>query len=119
MEANTLSEDAMRDAAALLRKGGKLLGSVCPDCGSPLIQLKSGEIYCPREKKEVHLEGERGVEAGVAVEAELEKTLTRKLRLVEDLLDAETDLVKIRSLVDTVNSLLTALRLVREKSQAK
>ncbi len=78
-----MSQDAMKDAAALLRKGGKLLSIVCPDCGSPLIQLKTGEVYCPREKKEVRLEGEAG-EEGSAIEAELEKTLNQKLFLMKE-----------------------------------
>lgn len=113
-----MSQDAMRDAAALLRKGGKLLGSVCPDCGSPLIQMKTGEIYCPREKKEVLPEGERDGEA-TPLEAELEKTLTKKLRLVKDQLEAEADPAKIKSLTETVNSLLSALKQLSEQQKLK
>jgi uncharacterized Zn finger protein (UPF0148 family) len=109
----------MRDAAALLRKGGKLLGSVCPDCGSPLIQLKTGEVYCPREKKEVHIDSEGGRETDVVVEVELEKVLTQKLRLLKDQLDTETDPMKIKLITDAINSLLTALRLLMEKPRVK
>ena len=36
----------MKGMADLLRKGATMLSRSCPECGTPLFQLKSGDIVC-------------------------------------------------------------------------
>ena len=74
----------------MLRQGAKMLSTTCPECGAPLFQLKTGEIFCPREKREVKIMNEGETLEGVKQEASLEKTLQNKLTLLQQRLDALT-----------------------------
>ncbi|HDM26968.1 MAG TPA: hypothetical protein ENG27_01475, partial [Candidatus Bathyarchaeota archaeon] len=38
---------AERRAADWLKRGGRMLSSTCPNCGSPLFEI-GGEVWCPR-----------------------------------------------------------------------
>lgn len=39
--------------AKVLMDGGKLLAESCPVCSTPLVQLKSGEVFCVNCQKRV------------------------------------------------------------------
>lgn len=39
--------------AKVLMDGGKLLAESCPACSTPLVQLKSGEVFCVNCQKRV------------------------------------------------------------------
>jgi UPF0148 protein len=110
----------MKEMAEMLRKGAKMLSITCPECGAPLFQLKTGEIFCPREKREVRIikEGEDAVR--ITQDASLEKTLTAKLQLVHQMLEGETDAAKIRQLTETINVILDAItRINKDRPKTK
>ncbi|MEM0271675.1 MAG: Sjogren's syndrome/scleroderma autoantigen 1 family protein [Thermoprotei archaeon] len=44
---------ASKKIAKVLLEGGKLLAESCPVCSTPLVQLKSGEVYCVNCQKRV------------------------------------------------------------------
>jgi len=107
----------MKEMADMLRQGAKMLSTSCPECGTPLFQLKSGEIFCPHEKREVKIikDGEDLEKA--KQDATLEQTLQSKLRLLQQRLEAETDPPEIRELTQTITAVLDTLsRLKPEKA---
>ena len=74
---STLSNGEMKQMAELLRSGATMLSNSCPECGSPLFMLKSGDIVCANCQRRVMIvteEEEAVVEAGVQLES-LEKVL--------------------------------------------
>jgi len=99
--------------AEMLRKGAKMLSLSCPECGSPLFQLKNGEIICPRENRVVKILKDGEDENHAEVRAELEKTLTGKLNYIAHQLEAEKDPAQIKFLGETVIILLDALNRLR------
>ncbi len=80
--------ELIRKMADMLRAGATMLSEVCPQCGSPLFKLKSGEVVCPLHGR-VYL---------VKTEEEAEKATT--YAILEGL---ERDVVKI--LIDIQKSL--------------
>ena len=103
----------MKEMAEMLRQGAKMLSMSCPECGTPLFQLKTGEIFCPHEKREVKIikEGESLEKA--KQDATLEQTLQSKLQLLQQRLEAENDPIEIRELAKTITVLLDALNLLK------
>jgi len=112
-----MSDQNMREMAEMLRKGAKMLSMSCPECGNPLFQMKSGEVICPRCKREVRILKE-GEDVTKAIQKDsLEITLTKKLLTVQEQLDAEQDASRIRELTETLLVLLDAIqRLKGEKN---
>ena len=104
-----MTDQGMKEMADMLRQGAKMLSITCPECGAPLFQLKTGEIFCPREKREVKLMNEGETLEGVKQEASLEKTLQNKLTLLQRRLDATTELAEIRELTEIITVLLDTL----------
>ncbi|HIH89253.1 TPA: hypothetical protein HA344_08615 [Candidatus Bathyarchaeota archaeon] len=104
-----MTEPSMKEMAEMLRKGAKMLSMHCPECGTPLFQLKNGEIFCPHEKREVKIvkDGEDSEKA--KREASLDRTLQSKLQLLQERLDVSTDPTEIRELTQTITVLLDAL----------
>lgn len=98
-----------------------MLSLTCPECASPLFQLKTGEVYCLSCKREVRILKD-GEDAGkAALDASLEKTLQAKLQLIHQRLYAETDPIKIKELAETITIILNALKQlkVEEKPRIK
>ena len=93
----------------MLRQGAKMLSTTCPQCGAPLFQLKTGETFCPREKREVKLMEEGETIEGIKQEASLEKTFQNKLTLLQKRLDVATEPAEIREFTETITALLDAL----------
>jgi UPF0148 protein len=54
-----LAQDPVKKAADLLRQGATMLGDACPQCGSPLFKLKSGEVVCPEHGRVLVVKSER------------------------------------------------------------
>jgi UPF0148 protein len=105
----------MKEMAEMLRQGAKMLSTTCPECGAPLFQLKTGETFCPREKREVKLMKEGETPEGAKQEASLEKTLQNKLVLLQRRLDVATEPAEIRELTETITALLDALARLKPK----
>lgn len=95
--------------AELLKSGAKMLDKTCPQCGTPLFQLKSGEIYCANCDKRVIIvkEGEReGPVVKSILWEDLEDTLLVKLKETNDKMRSEEDPDELQQLVRLVSSLL-------------
>lgn len=104
-----MTEQGMKEMADMLRQGAKMLSATCPECGAPLFQLKTGEIFCPREKREVKLVREGETPEKAKQDASLDKTLQAKLSLIQQRLDAASEPAEIRELTETITTLLDAL----------
>ena len=112
-----MTTTSMKEMADMLRQGARMLNATCPQCGSPLFQLKTGEIYCPTEKREVKfVEGGEGA-GKERRDGTLEKTLQAKLQQLRERLDAATDPVEIGELAHTVIVVLDALNKLSERKQ--
>ncbi len=103
--------------AEMLRKGAKMLSLACPECGSPLFQMQSGELYCPKDKREVKILKDGEDEKKVTLQTSLEKTINNKVELIGAKLEAETDPTKIKELVETLNMLLIALKNIKTETR--
>jgi len=103
----------MKEMAELLRQGAKMLDMHCPECGTPLFRLKTGEIFCPHERREVKIMKDGEDPERAKQEASLEKTLQSKLRLLQGRLESSTDPAEIRELTQTITVLLDALGKVK------
>jgi UPF0148 protein len=101
-----MSEGGMKNMAELLRKGAKMLGDSCPECSTPLFQLKSGEIICPIcQRPVIYVEKDQDVEEA-AQQSSLETTLSKKINEVQNMLEKEKDIHKIKELSETLMILL-------------
>jgi len=113
------SREGMKEMAELLRSGAKMLSYSCPQCGSPLFQLKSGDIWCANCQKRVVIVPEDEDESAATKEMlwnSLEQTLIDKLSSLNSSLSAETDPKRIRELVEVISVILNSLdRLGRYK----
>ena len=108
--------EGMREMAELLRSGAKMLSYNCPECSSPLFQLKSGEIWCARCQKRVVIVAEDEDESAATRELlwdSLERTLVEKLSSVNSLLSAEDEPAKMRELAEVVSVLLASVDRLR------
>jgi UPF0148 protein len=106
----------MKEMAELLRSGAKMLNYNCPECGSPLFQLKSGEIWCGKCQRRVVIVSEDEDESAATKDAlwrSLERNIIDRISLVNRLLSAETEPARIKELVDVVSVLLTSLEKLR------
>ncbi len=109
-----MSDQSMKEMAEMLRKGAKMLSITCPECSAPLFQLKTGEIVCPREKREVRIVKEGEDKEQITQDTSLENTLTAKIQLVHQMLEAETEAAKIKLLAETIIVLLDAISRIRQ-----
>ena len=94
-----------------------MLSYNCPECGSPLFRLKSGEIWCARCQKRVIILREGEDEAAV-VQRELlweslEEAILRKLSRLSGLLSEEEEPGRIREIAESISTLLTSLQRLR------
>ncbi len=72
---------AVKKMAELLRSGAAMLAETCPQCGSPLFRLRSGEVICPVHGRVIVARTEEEVvqaEASTVLEA-LERAVVKKL----------------------------------------
>ncbi|MFQ6053953.1 MAG: Sjogren's syndrome/scleroderma autoantigen 1 family protein [Candidatus Bathyarchaeia archaeon] len=116
MTAVSRPEEGMREMAELLRSGAKMLGYNCPECSSPLFQLKSGEVWCARCRRRVVIVAEDEDESTATRELlweSLERTLVDKLSTVNSLLSAEAEPAKMREFAEVISVLLSSLDRLR------
>ena len=110
----------MKGMADLLRNGATMLGRSCPECGTPLFQLKSGDIVCAKCQRRVVIvpEGEEATaEAGMRLES-VEKVLVEKLVSVGKAMRDEDDAEALKGLSELMDSLLGNLEKLRETRKA-
>lgn len=103
----------MKQMADLLRNGAKMLGDSCPECSTPIFQLKSGEIICPRCQRPIkYLEKNQDMEKLIQQDS-LELTLINKIHEVQKMLEKEKDANKIKEITETLLVLLEAQKQVK------
>ncbi len=105
----------MKGMAELLRNGAKMLSKSCPECATPLFQLKSGEIICANCRRRVMIvpEGEEKIaEVGIQLES-IEKILIEKLVSLSKVISEESDTKTLLSLSELMNTLLDNLQKLR------
>lgn len=115
-----MSEDLKR-MAELLKAGASMMEEACPQCGSPLFKLTSGEVYCAKCNRKVLIvrSDEEAVSALTPMTlASLEETLTANLQRLERLARAEGSLQTLESLLRLVNLHLEALERIRRIGRA-
>jgi UPF0148 protein len=108
--------DGTKEMAELLRSGAKMLSYSCPECGSPLFQLKSGEIWCAKCKRRVIIMPESQDESTGSRELlweSLERNLLAKISSINGLLSAESDPQKVKEFSDVISSLLASIEKLR------
>ena len=110
----------MKGMTDLLRQGATMLSRSCPECGTPLFQLKSGDIVCANCQRRVVIvpEGEEATaEAGVRLES-VEKVLVEKLVSVGKAMRDEDDAEALMDLSELMDSLLGNLERLRASRKA-
>ena len=115
-----MTEEEMRGMADLLRSGARMLSYNCPECGSPLFRLKSGEIWCAKCQRRVVIV-RRGEDESTATREllweSLERTIIDRLSSVNRLLSVEEEPGRVKELAETASTLLASferLRRIRE-----
>jgi UPF0148 protein len=110
----------MKGMAELLRSGAVMLSRSCPECGTPLFKLKSGDIVCASCQRRVVIvpEGEEATaEAGVRLES-VEKVLVDKLVKLGEAMSQESDPEALKSLSELMDSFLGNLERLRASRKA-
>jgi len=105
----------MKGMADLLREGATMLSRSCPECGTPLFQLKSGEIVCANCQRRVVIvpEGEEATaEAGLQLES-VEKVIVEKLVKLGQTMAQENDPKSLKAYSELVDSFLGNLEKLR------
>ena len=113
-------DTSVKKMADLLRRGATMLANACPQCGSPLFKVGE-DIYCARcDRRIVYAETDEEVEtqAVMTLIPELRETLMGKLKALNELIDAETDIESLTKLANLMVLLLQSLhRLETMKGQ--
>ena len=110
----------MKSMADLLRSGATMLSRSCPECGTPLFQLKSGDIVCANCQRRVFIvpDGEEATaEAGIRLES-VEKVIVEKLVTLGEAISQEGDPEALRLLSELMDSLLGNLERLRASRKA-
>lgn len=104
-----------KEMAELLRSGAKMLSQSCPECGSPLFQLKTGEIWCAKCQRRVVIVPEGGEAAAEAIPQldSLERTLLQKISSMAGLLAKQSEPGELRDTAEALNSLLASIERLR------
>jgi UPF0148 protein len=108
-----LSDAEMKSMAELLRSGAKMLSRSCPECGSPLFQLKTGEIWCAKCQRRVVIvqEGE-SPEAGMQLDS-LERTLLDRLSSLQAEIAKANDPASLKELAEVADAVLIVVERMR------
>lgn len=114
-----MSDDRITGMADLLRQGARMLGDSCPKCGTPLFQLKSGEIVCPSCQQEVKIVSRKDEFSQVEAETNLTRTVSSKLGQLQSILASEEELGRIREIAETISSLLDVQDQIRRRERAR
>ena len=110
----------MKGMADLLREGATMLSRSCPECGTPLFKLKSGDIVCANCQRRVVIvpEGEEATaEAGMRLES-VEKVIVEKLVTLGQAMSQESDPEALLSLSELMDAFLGNLEKLRASRKA-
>ncbi len=105
------NDQPVKKMAELLRRGATMLADACPQCGSPLLKVDE-DIYCAHcDRRIVYADSDEEVEtyAVKALIPELHETLLRKLRSLNDLVEAEDNIESLTKLANLMVLLLQTL----------
>jgi len=114
--------ELIRKMADMLRAGATMLSEVCPQCGSPLFKLKSGEVVCPLHGRVYLVKTEEEAEkvTTYAILEGLERNVVKILINIQKSLpsikDPEELEYKARNLIAWLEVLERILRLRKELS---
>jgi len=114
--------ELIRKMADMLRAGATMLSEVCPQCGSPLFKLKSGEIVCPLHGRVYLVKTEEEAEKATtyAILESLERNVVKILidiqKSLPSIKDPEELEYKARNLIAWLEVLERILRLRKELS---
>ncbi len=78
-------DTVVRKMAQLMRAGARLTSYSCPACGTPLLQLKTGEYYCARCDKQVVIVRSEEEEAQITMKfglAEVREAVFKKILML-------------------------------------
>ena len=92
--------------AEQLRRGAKMLSISCPECGLPLLQQKSGEIFCTYCRREVKILKDGEKPESIELADNIDAVINKKIRLIQDKLETEDNPTNIKLLAETLISLL-------------
>lgn len=116
------SDAGAKEMAELLRSGAKMLSYSCPQCGSPLFQLKTGEIWCAKCKRRVIIvpetEDVSTAEKKQLLWEALEENLIEKISSLNKRLYGESDPGKVKEISEVLISLLSSIEKLRTVKKA-
>lgn len=104
-------DTSVKKMADLLRRGATMLANSCPQCGSPLFKV-GDDIYCVKcDRRIVYSTSEKEVEAKTvkSLLPELRETLIGKLKVLNELVESETDIEALTRLANLMVLLLQSL----------
>ena len=114
--------ELIRKMADMLRAGATMLSEVCPQCGSPLFKLKSGEVVCPLHGRVYLVKTEEEAEKATTyailegLERDVVKILIDIQKSLPSIKDPEELEYKARNLIAWLEVLERILRLRKELS---
>ncbi len=115
----TLSEGSLKNMGELLRKGARMLSESCPECNTPLFQLKDDTLICPMCNKPVIIVSADTDTEALVQRNRLNETLNRKISKIQNQLEEEMDPEKINALLETLTRLLDTQSKLKEKQSSK
>lgn len=112
---------ASKKLAKMLLEGAKLRAEACPVCSTPLVELKTGEVYCVNCEKRVLIVSD---EKQVFEKSSLPTILSDLQRVVAHRIEESTEklsqnaIVKLEDL-QIIESFLEILKRVKELDEAR
>ncbi|MCL5788608.1 MAG: hypothetical protein M1357_02245 [Candidatus Marsarchaeota archaeon] len=111
-----MSSHVSKKIASALMEGGKLLAEACPVCASPLVQRKTGEVFCLScEKQVVIVSSDEEALGKVTVNSvlyELEELMMRRIKAaIESVKSGEAD---ERSTLENMTLMLDVVKKIKE-----
>jgi len=111
-----MSDEVTKKMADYLKRGATMLSEECPNCHVPLFRFR-GETLCPKCGARVILvkSDEEMVAARTPIILEdVEETVVRKIRELNDVLKRETDVEELGQLGSLLSTWLDVLGKIRE-----
>jgi UPF0148 protein len=111
-----MSDESIKRMADLLRSGAAMLEEACPQCGSPLFKLSSGEVYCANcNRKVVIVKSDEEIPSATTPLslAALEETLVSNLQRLNGIVRSGTSPDELEKVLKLINSHLEALERIR------
>ncbi|MEM1578651.1 MAG: Sjogren's syndrome/scleroderma autoantigen 1 family protein [Archaeoglobaceae archaeon] len=117
MSNKKISDEAVVDAAMLLRKGAKMLSYFCPECHFPLFEAED-KIFCPNCEKEVIIEKEEKKEV---VERKIEipnkdiaNSIEKAFCRICDMIISSNSVEEIKILSDSLEKVANVLEKIKK-----